>query len=63
MVHPPLFVVSEPKEDHLHIVQNASENLVRIIMGIEKEYIDAFKKGKDLVSNASFSSFHVRGTY
>ncbi|ALR15745.1 hypothetical protein [Vibrio natriegens] len=56
MVHPPLFVVSEPKEDHLHIVQNASENLVRIIMGIEKEYIDAFKKGKDLVSNASFQA-------
>lgn len=56
MEHAPLFVVSEPKEDHCHIVQNASENLVEIIKGIEKEYIDALKKGKDLENTASFKA-------
>ncbi|EPO0023435.1 hypothetical protein ACT5DM_001009 [Vibrio alginolyticus] len=56
MIHPPLFVVSEPKEDHFHIVQNASESLVRIITGIERKYIDALKKGKDIENKATFQA-------
>ncbi len=52
----PLFIVSEPLGKHYHIVQNASENLARIIFSIEYKHIEAMKKADDFIANKNVQS-------
>ncbi|WNF48116.1 hypothetical protein RHP75_06725 [Pseudomonas sp. SG20056] len=52
----PLFIVSEPASKHCHIVQNASENLARIIFSFEERHIAALKKADDQIARQDFQS-------
>lgn len=52
----PLFVVSEPKAKHYHIVQNASENLARIIFAIEEKHIKNTNNADNFIAKQNFQA-------
>lgn len=55
-VNPPLFIVSEPEEDHVHIVQNASERLADIIFKIEAKEISIIRNIEDRIAKNEFQA-------
>jgi hypothetical protein len=52
----PLFIVSEPTGEHYHIVQNASENLARIIFKVEDKHIKILRKAGDFIAKKNFQT-------
>lgn len=50
----PLFVMSDPEGYHAHLITNQSENIVRIIIGLEKGYINDIKDTENAAAYVEF---------